>query len=204
MLKIGITGGIGTGKTFVCTIFKQFDIPIYNADKAAKELVESDKKLKEKIIDAFGSESYMRTGAYNIEFIRKIIFHDENKKKTINQIIHPAVLNDSQQWFKKMQLQNFPYAIKEAALLFESKSNVDLDKIIVVHAPIELRIQRLMLRDHITESEVLLKINSQQPQDEKVKLADYIIANDDVHPVIPQVYKLHHLLIQLSIDQSAL
>ncbi|MEP7320642.1 MAG: dephospho-CoA kinase [Saprospiraceae bacterium] len=204
MLKIGITGGIATGKTFVCTLFKKFNIPIYNADQAAKDLVESDKKLKEKIIGAFGSESYTPTGSYNVAFIRKIIFHDEKAKKTINRIIHPAVLKDSQEWFNKKQLQNFPYAIKEAALLFESKSNVDLDKIIVVHAPLELRVQRLMLRDHINESEALLKINSQQSQDEKVKLADYVITNDGLHPVIIQVYKLHHLLLQLSSDHIAL
>jgi dephospho-CoA kinase len=204
MLKIGITGGIGTGKTFVCTIFKQFNIPVYNADEAAKELVESDKKLKEKIINAFGLEAFTSSGSYNLEFMRKIIFHNEQAKTTINQIIHPAVLRDSQKWFGKMKIQNFPYAIKEAALLFESKSNIGLDKIIVIHAPIDLRIQRLIQRDRITESEARTKINAQWSQDEKIKLADYIITNDGLHAVIPQVYKLHELFLQMYADKGTL
>lgn len=198
MIKVGITGGIGTGKTFVCTLFKTFGIPVYDADSVAKALVESDPELKENIIKNFGRASYTASGHYNRSYIRHIVLSDEKARALLNSIIHPSVFKDNLAWFEKMKAAGYPYAIKEAAILFETKSNQSLDKVIVVDAPVSLRIQRIIARDRITQEEALIRINNQMPQEEKVKQADYVIVNDGQHPVIPQVYKLHQLFIALS------
>ena len=198
MLKIGITGGIGTGKTFVCKIFKTLGVPIYDADSAAKHLVESDDRIKASIIEHFGSDSYTADGKYNRSYIKEIVFKNSSAKALLESIIHPPVFKDSNNWFEKVDAKGFQYAIKEAGILYESNSYLDLDKIIVVDAPLEIRMKRIMNRDHISEDEALIKINIQWPQEEKVKRGDYIIQNDGLHTVIPQVYALHHILLALS------
>lgn len=198
MLKIGITGGIGTGKTFVCKIFKTLGVPIYDADSAAKHLVESDDRIKASIIEHFGSDSYTADGKYNRSYIKEIVFKNSSAKALLESIIHPPVFKDSNNWFEKVDAEGFQYAIKEAGILYESNSYLDLDKIIVVDAPLEIRMKRIMNRDHISEDEALIKINIQWPQEEKVKRGDYIIQNDGLHTVIPQVYALHHILLALS------
>jgi dephospho-CoA kinase len=195
MIKVGITGGIGTGKTLVCNVFKTLGIPVYNADIVAKTLVGSDPELKEKIIGLFGTASYTDSGQYNKSYISHRIFSDEKARLQLNNIIHPAVFKDSIAWFEKMKAKGYPYAIKEAAILFETGSNESVDKVIVVDAPVYLRLQRIIARDHLTPQEAWNRINNQMPQEEKVKRADYVIYNDGRHPVIPQIYKLHRAFI---------
>ena len=137
-------------------------------------------------------------GKDNAEKISEEAIKNSSAKALLESIIHPPVFKDSNNWFEKVDAKGFQYAIKEAGILYESNSYLDLDKIIVVDAPLEIRMKRIMNRDHISEDEALIKINIQWPQEEKVKRGDYIIQNDGLHTVIPQVYALHHILLALS------
>lgn len=195
MLKLGITGGIGSGKSLVCSIFKQLGIPIYNADERAKDIINSDKALKSKIISAFGDLSYI-DGLYNRKYISGIVFENKNKLQLLNDIIHPAVFNDWREFCKLHQ--NEKYIIKEAAIMFETESKNTVDKIVLVYSPLHLRIQRTMKRDNSSEEEVLRKINNQMPEEEKLKLADYILFNDGNKSLIEQVMELHNEIISIS------
>lgn len=192
MLRIGLTGGIGSGKTTVAKIFETLGVPVYYADDAAKRLVGSDPELIRKISDAFGPESYA-DGVYNRPYIAGIVFNQPEKLQLLNSIIHPATIADAENWMRR---QSFPYAIKEAALLFESDSHKYLDKIIGVSAPTELRIQRTMHRDGSSREDVLARLNRQMDEEEKMKRCDYILINDESRLLIPQVIALHEKLIR--------
>ena len=193
MKKIGITGGIGSGKTTVCKIFEILGIPIYYADQRAKELIVKNEELKSKIIDEFGAQSYLDDGSYNRDYIASIVFKDKDKLHKLNQIVHPAVYQDGVDWHNAQE--EVPYTLKEAALLFEGKGHLLLDKIILVVAPEETRISRVMSRDNTTKEAVQDRINKQLPDAEKIKLADFIILNDGVAPLVPQILKIHDKLI---------
>ncbi|MEE9371657.1 MAG: dephospho-CoA kinase [Saprospiraceae bacterium] len=192
--KVGITGGIGVGKTFCCTIFDLLGIPIYNADIRAKHLMVHDEDVKAQIIDHFGSESYAKDGQLNKKHLADIIFSYPEKTKRINQIVHPAVGMDLVKWFNFVEA---PYGLYEAALMYESGSVSFLDFVIVVNAPLPLRIKRTIQRDGISEAEIIQRINKQMPQEEKVKRADYVIQNDGNHSVIHQVWEVHQRIISL-------
>lgn len=198
MLKVGITGGIATGKSFVCTIFKFLGVPVYNADVEAKIIIENDPILKKKLISRFGAQTYDLVGKYNTKYISSIVFNDPIAKKELNEIVHPLVLQHSFNWFQTFATAGYAYALKESALLIESNNHSKLDKVIVVDAPLELRIERLIQRDHLSRELSLKKINSQMPQEAKLKYADFTILNDGQSPIIPQVFKIHHELIRLS------
>ncbi|MBK8514694.1 MAG: dephospho-CoA kinase [Saprospiraceae bacterium] len=198
MLKVGITGGIATGKSFVCTIFKYLGVPVYNADLEAKLIIENNPALKKRLISRFGTQTYDQHGHYNTKYISSIVFNDSVAKKELNDLIHPLVLQHSFDWYQACDEAGSAYALKESALLIESKNHIRLDKMIVVDAPLEIRIERLMHRDDISREISLKKINSQMPQEEKLKYADFTILNDGQNPIIPQVYKIHHELIRLS------
>jgi dephospho-CoA kinase len=195
MLKAGITGGIGTGKSYVCAIFKVLGVPVYDADLRAKQLVNESKTIQEKIISTFGPGSFSAQGEYQRKFISQKIFQNPELKLTLEHILHPAVKEDSLRWFAFQETQHHLYALKEAALLFESGSYIDLDKIIVVDAPMELRITRLMLRDGLDEMEIRSRIDSQWPQELKLARADFVIQNDGNSPLIPRVWAIHHQLL---------
>lgn len=190
MLKIGITGGIGSGKTTVCQIFETLGIPIYYADARAKWLMSNDENLKSGILDLFGPEAYL-DHQLNRPFIAGIVFQDRSKLDQLNQLVHPAVAKDSLNWHLA---QTAPYTLKEAALLFESGSYQQLDQIIVVTAPKNIRIQRVMKRDQVEEAAVVARMNNQMPENEKVALANYIIYNDGKQALIPQVFKVDKAL----------
>ncbi len=191
MLKIGLTGGIGSGKSTVAKIFEVLGIPVYYADDAAKKLMNENDSLKETIIKHFGAESYI-DGMLNRSFLAKEVFSDTEKTKLINSIIHPVTIADAELW---MQKQKSVYAIKEAALIFEAKAEKHLDLIIGVQSPLPLRIQRVMLRDSITEEAVMARMQKQMDEVEKLSRCDFIIVNDEKELLIPQVLNIHQKLI---------
>lgn len=192
MLRIGLTGGIGSGKSTVAHIFNVLGIPVYDADTAAKKLMAEDENLKKNIINAFGKESYI-DGSLNRKFLSEAVFNDENKIKLLNSFVHPATIHDADEWMKK---QNAPYIIKEAALIFESGSNKYLDFVIGVKSPLSLRIQRTMKRNNISFQQVEARIKLQMDEDEKMKLCDYIIVNDEQQMLIAQVLLLHEKFLK--------
>ena len=192
MTKIGITGGIGTGKTIVCQIFETFGIPVYYSDQRAKYLMENDKNLIRQITENFG-QVYTKDGKLNRKKLAQIIFNDKNKLQTINQIVHPAVKADFLLWSKKQQT---PYVIKESALLFESKQYTDLDYIVTVWAPLELRIIRTMQRDNISRQKVIERINNQLDDQFKIYRSDFLIINDEQTALLPQILNLHKFFLK--------
>lgn len=193
-LKIGITGGIGAGKSLVCEVFKVLGIPVYNADDRAKILLATDSDVMDSIRLFIGNEAYLPDGTPDRGFIASKIFGDENKLAKINSIVHPAVARDFERW-AKLQTGK-PYLIKEAALLVESGSYKILDGLVTVTAPEEVRIKRTLDRDaHRTEADIREIISKQLHESEKVAKSDYIVVNDNNSLVIPQVLKIHGQLI---------
>ena len=194
MLKIGLTGGIGSGKSTVAHFFQILRIPVYNADDAAKKLMVEDKELKTAIINAFGKRSYIN-GNLDREYIASLVFNNKEKLDLLNSLVHPVTIRDAKDWFQK---QNAAYAIKEAALIFESGGNNDLDYVIGVQSPLKLRIQRTMDRDHISEDEIKARIDKQMKEEEKIERCDFILVNNEQEMLIPQVLNLHEKLLKLS------
>lgn len=193
MLKIGITGGIGSGKSTVAQLFKVLGIPVYSADDAAKRLMNEDAALVKEVIVLFGEAAYTN-GQLNRKFIADIVFKDPAQLAKLNAIVHPVTLRDADEW---MQKQTTPYSIKEAAVLFESGAHEHLDYVIGVSAPAPLRIQRAMHRDNISREEVVARMNKQIAEIIKMRLCDFIIYNDEQQLVIPQVLALHQKLLEL-------
>ncbi|MBL7800780.1 MAG: dephospho-CoA kinase [Chitinophagales bacterium] len=191
MIKVGITGGIGSGKTTVCEIFERLGVPVYYADKQAKYLMETDKNLREGIRQLFGEDAFDTENNLNRAYIAGIVFKDEEKLLALNALVHPAVKADYDSWNAILARKEYPYSLKEAALLVESGSYKDLDKLIVVSAPLADRIKRVMARDNISEEQVKARIDAQLPELEKVKLADYVIDNNLIMELVPQVSKVH-------------
>ena len=194
MLKIGLTGGLGSGKSTVAHIFEVLGIPVYYADAASKRLMNDDEKVKAAVQNAFGKEVYPG-GKLDRKYLSEIVFKDEKKLELLNSIVHPATLLDAAEWMKK---QTAPYAIKEAALIFESGSNKALDFVIGVKAPLPLRLQRAMNRDNISREEAMARIEKQMDEETKMSLCDFVIVNDEQQMVIPQVLELHKSLLEKS------
>lgn len=193
-LRIGLTGGIGSGKTTVARIFQVLGVPVYYADQEAKRLMNEDELLKQQIIGHFGKEAY-KDGRLDNKYLAAIVFKDRSKLDILNSIVHPATIRDGEEWMKR---QTTPYAIKEAALIFESHSQEYLDYVIGVSAPEPLRIHRSMKRDGITREEVLARMSKQIQEVIKMRLCDFIIYNDEQQLVIPQVLQLHEKLIKMA------
>lgn len=194
MLKIGLTGGIGSGKSTVAKIFETLGVPVYYADEEAKRLMNTDEELRTAIKKKFGDETYI-SGELNRKFLASVVFNDKYKLDLLNSLVHPATIRDAVQWMKK---QTTRYVIKEAALLFEAGSTGHLDYVIGVSAPAEMRIKRVMDRDKISRNEVIERINRQIDEDIKMKLCDFIITNDETQLVVPQVLKLHEQFLKTS------
>lgn len=193
-LQIGITGGIGAGKSLICRIFHCLGIPVYDADGHAKELMTTDVILVTNIKKEFGELSYNSNGSLNRDYLSSTVFNDNEKLKKLNKLVHPRVGEDYKRWVD--QNGNYHYLVKEAALLFEAGSDKLLDKVIVVHAPEDLRIQRVLARDpQRSEDQVRAIINNQMSEEEKMERADFIINNDEKELLIPQVVKLHNQLL---------
>ncbi len=192
MLKIGLTGGIGGGKSTVAKVFEVLGMPVYYADDAAKKLMNQEGSLKQQIQKIFGATAY-RNGQLDRKYVADIVFKKPDKLQLLNALVHPATINDAQKW---MQRQRTSYAIKEAALIFESGAQQQLDYVIGVYAPTPLRIQRTMQRDGITEEEVIVRINKQLDENSKMQLCDFVIVNDEEQLLIPQVVEVHKKLLK--------
>ena len=194
MLKVGLTGGIGSGKSTVAAIFEVLGIPVYYADAEAKKMMNEDEAIINTIKKIFGEESY-QSGKLNREYISSIVFSNPEKLKELNGIIHPATISGALKWLNQ---QTSPYSIKEAALIFESYSEKDLDYIIGVTAPEAIRIKRAMLRDNISKEKVESRIKEQMNEVEKMNLCNFIINNDETILLIPQVIAIHEQLLQIA------
>ena len=196
MLKVGITGNIGSGKTTVSKLFELLGVPVFYADDEAKRVMTADAVLVEAIRKNFGEASYSADQTLNRKYLADIVFNNDAELRKLNALVHPAVFRAFDKWAEQYQ-QHF-YVLKEAALLFESGSNRQCDKMIVVAAPLDTRVRRVMQRDHLTAAEVLRREEKQMPQAEKEAKADYIILNDQQSMVIPQVLQIHQQLLALA------
>mgnify|MGYP000906280864 CR=1 FL=1 len=193
MLKIGITGGIGSGKSTVAKLFEVLGIPVYAADEAGRRLMNENEIVKKQVKELFGEAAYTNE-ILNRKYLADIVFNNEKQLARLNAIVHPATLKDADDW---MNSQHSPYAIKEAAILFESGAHEHLDYVIGVSAPAPLRIRRAMQRDNVTREQVIARMNRQIDETIKMRLCDFIIYNDGEQLVIPQVLALHQKLISI-------
>ena len=192
MMVVGLTGGIGSGKSTIAKEFAALGIAVFNSDEQAKALIATDAQVKERIIAAFGEEAY-QNGEYNRAYIAQIVFNNPEKLAILNSIVHPALAKHFKQWAKK---QTSPYVLKEAAILFESGSYKDCDYIITVTAPEEVRIARVMARDHCTEAQVLARMAQQWSDAQRIALSNAVIENIDLESVKEQVKRIHFQLCQ--------
>lgn len=193
MLKIGLTGGIGSGKSVVAGIFKVLGIPVFDADTEAKLIMEKDERLALSIQKLFGEETY-KDKKLNRKYLANIVFNDQGKLEQLNALVHPAAILAANNW---MRLQTTPYVVKEAALLFESDSARHLDYVIGVYSSKELRIKRVMERDNATCEQVLARMSRQINEEEKMKLCDFVVVNDEQQLLIPQVVQLHEKFLDM-------
>jgi len=194
VLRIGLTGGIGSGKSTVAQIFEVLGIPVYYADIAAKRLMNEDAELRSAITTIFGEQAYVNN-ILDRKYISSIVFSDPAKLTSLNSLVHPATKKDGESW---MQQQTTSYAIHEAALIFEAKVSERLDHVIGVSSPLELRIKRSMERDKVNRNEVLKRMAQQLDEDLKISKCDFVLINDEQQLLIPQVLDLHEKLITLS------
>lgn len=193
-LQVGITGGIGSGKSLVCKIFSALGVPSYDADSRAKMVMTTDGILVEAIKKEFGVLSYDANGTLNRQHLANTVFNQPDKLKRLNELVHPRVALDYKQWAQSQT--SVKYVLKEAALLFESGSYQTLNRVIVVTAPETLRVQRVLKRDpHRSAEQTKEIIRNQMAEEEKIKKADYVITNDETTLLIPQVLKLHAQLL---------
>ncbi len=186
MLKVGITGGIGSGKSTVCILFELLGIPVFYADEAARTLMDTDPALQATIVSLFGEGIY-NSGVLNRAALSKVVFGNPAKLAALNAVVHPASIAAAQRWFA---VQKAPYAIKEAAIFFESGSQTGMDLMMGVSAPEELRIARTIKRSGMNREQVLARIGRQMNEAEKMSRCDFVVINDDLHAVLPQVLAL--------------
>lgn len=191
MLKVGVTGGIGAGKSVVCRVFHTLGIPVFNADDTAKRLMETDKELVAAISNLFGNSIYI-DGKLDRKKLASIVFEQPALLQQLNALVHPATIIYGNRW---MQEQASSYVIKEAAIFFESGSYKEMDVMIGVFAPEQVRINRALQREGMTREKVLQRIASQMDDTEKMKRCDYVITNDGSRALIPQVLDIHRQLL---------
>lgn len=193
MLSVGISGGIGSGKTLVCSIFQVLGISVYNSDQEAKKIMETNQQVKKEIIKLLGEESYLNNLTLNKTFIAQKIFNQKELLTSLNQIVHPAVRQDVELWSEKIPL-NRQYFLRESAILFETGIYKQLNYNILITAPYELRLERIKIRDDLSFGDITLRMKNQWPDEQKVALADFVIVNDGKTFLIPQIIKIHKTL----------
>lgn|SRR5690606_15495034 len=191
-LKVGITGGIGSGKSFVSKLFKTLGVPFYDADKEAKAIMNSSDTVRKGLIAAFGESVYFADGTLNRKWLAEQVFNNNDQLAILNGIVHPVVIQHAVDW---ANAQRSCYSLKEAALLFESGSYKTLDYTILVIAPQDVRIERVMARDNVSREEVINRINKQMSDEAKMEMAHFILVNDGIEPLLPQIYNIHKQLI---------
>lgn len=193
MFKLGVTGGIGSGKTLVCKIFEKLGVAVYDADSSARDLMNRPGELKKGIMQMFGDEVYGEKGL-NRSYLAGIVFGDRKKLNALNQLVHPAVRQDFFRWAELQE--SSPYVVEEAAILFESGAYKFMDQSVLVFAPEELRINRVMARDGISREQVQMRMKHQMAEEEKLKMADHVLTNDGTRMLLPQVIELHNRLLE--------
>ena len=197
MMVVGLTGGIGSGKSTIAKAFAALGIAVFNSDEQAKALIATDAQVKERIIAAFGEEAY-QNGEYNRAYIAQIVFNNSEKLAILNGIVHPALAEYFKRWAKE---QTSPYVLKEAAILFESGSYKDCDYIITVTAPEEVRIARVMARDHCTEAQVRARMAQQWSDAQRIALSNAVVENIDLESAKEQVKRINDEL-RMTNDES--
>lgn len=193
-LKIGLTGGIGSGKSTIAKMFELLDVPVYYADAASKRLYHTDKDLIAALKKHFGEDIYTN-GQLNRSRLAAIVFADKSQLDLLNSLVHPPTIRDAEEWIGR---QTAPYVLKEAALLFESGSVAGLDYVVGVFAPTHLRIRRVMDRDGITREDVQNRMSKQIDENIKMRLCDFVISNNEQELVIPQVLALHKRFLEMA------
>lgn len=193
MLKIGLTGGIGSGKTTISSIFRLLGIPVFDADREAKLIMETDAEVMFNIQKAFGQETYTN-GQLNKTYLANIVFNNLAQLNKLNAFIHPAAILAANKW---MNDQRAPYVIKEAALMFEAGSTSNLDYVVGVYTPQQVRIKRVMERDNASQEQVLVRMSRQMDETVKMRLCDFVVSNDEQKLLIPQVLQLHDKFISI-------
>jgi dephospho-CoA kinase len=197
MLRIGLTGGIGSGKSTVAGIFEVLGIPVSHADEEARSLMNGDEELKSRIILHFGADTYAG-GVLNRSFLAGQVFNDPEKLALLNSLVHPVTIRAGERWMEEQRIAGAHYAIREAAVLFESRGAAGLDYVIGVSAPASLRIGRTMQRDRIPREKVLERMKNQISEEIKMRLCDFVIRNDEREALLPQVLELHGQLMRLA------
>ena len=190
MLKVGLTGGIGSGKSIVARVFGLLGVPVFEADAAGRQLLAVDPAVRGAIMERFG-EAVVHHGAVDRKALAAVVFQDPQALADLNAIVHPAVRQAFRHWAEQ---QNAPYVLMEAAILFETGGHKAFDRVVVVSAPEPVRLKRVMARDRVTEAEVKARLRNQASEEDRLAIADHIIHNDDRHLVIPQVLQVHQAL----------
>ena len=193
MLRIGLTGGIGSGKTSVSNILKNLGVPIFSSDEMGRKILNEDPKAKEEVEDAFGTDMYNSDGSLDRKRMANLVFNDPTSLVELNAIVHPKVNDAFEKWCTDHEKS--PYIIKEAAILLETGAYHDLDKIVNVFAPRELRIERVMRRDKVSRDDVLKRMRFQYSEEERNELADFIVMNEKDTDLLPQVMEMHEILL---------
>ena len=195
--QVGITGGIGSGKSVICKIFTCLGVPVYDADSRAKSIMTTDGILIEQIKKEFGDLAYLPDGSLDREYLSRVIFENQEKRTLLNQMVHPRVAADTDRWLD--QNREATYVVREAALLIESGAYLRVDKVLLVTAPEELRIKRVLARDpHRLREEVVKIMATQLPEEEKKKVADVVVYNDETQLLVPQILQLHNQFLKLN------
>ncbi len=189
MLKIGITGGIGSGKSLVCKVFEKLGVSVFHSDDIAKILLDTDEGIRAEMYNYFGEKIFNKANMIDRPALANIIFSDKIALKKTNTIVHPEVETAFNLWLEKKQ--NCKYILKEAAIIFESNSYKTLDKIICVTASLEERIKRITERDVVSRESILKRINMQMNEADRINKSDYIINNEEKNTILPQILKLH-------------
>ena len=195
MLKVGVTGGIGSGKTTVCKVFELLGIPVFYADDVAKSIMHTDQVLKTDILNTFGESAYTKEGTLNRSYISSLVFNNKLELEKLNSLVHPAVFRAFDNWL--LEQKDAPYVIKEAALLYESDSYKMCDESILVIAPTETKISRVKVRDGFSDEDVKLRMDRQFSDEMKIKFADHILNNDETELLIPKIIQLHQQFLTI-------
>ena len=193
-MKLGITGGIGSGKTSVCRVFNVLGISVFSADAEAREIMDSDPEIIEKVKRITGTDLYASGSLARME-LAGLIFNNENLLKEINAVVHPVVFEHFRIWEKSVSA---PYVIMEAAILFESRASELVDRIVTVVAPVEERIERVVRRNNLTREQVISRMKNQLNDEDKIRRSDYIIYNSEHEMIIPSILKIHEEIILLT------
>jgi len=191
MLRIGLTGGIGSGKSYISDIFRHLGVKVFNADEIAKEILDSNFEVRIKLSKLFGEDIYIDE-KFNRQEAAKRVFNDGELLRKMNAIVHPEVLTSFDSWAKSYSF--LPYVMKEAAIIFESGANKFLDAVINISAPEDMRIRRVMIRDGASKDEVMARMEHQWSEKKRIDMADFVLVNDEESMLIPQIIKIHSAL----------